>query len=382
MVDVAAIREKFKGERARRQEKNEDPDWQVVDAVIDFIARPDFPLVCVFNLECDGHPIASYYSLGFVVQASHNNGLMPTLSICIPCYKSERFIRTTIESALDQTSPADEILISDDNSPDRSYEIVKEYEGVPRVRIIRPPERITLGEHYRFLLENATTDYVCFLSSDDALVSSFVAKMRQNIEPGVAMIVASTLECDSNLVPVRVKNAALPRESFSPPRGFLHFTMGNTYIISVTVFDRRLLLTVPPLLRDGDLATDWYWALSMGVRGKVKFLREPMGYYRVHDSNAANSKHYEWRKATFAMLKFLQLQLPPELRGALDKQLDTIREQLDAMEKGEERPPEAPSGVVESLKALAKRMMAARYRNLPQSIRQAEQGVSVTLRGG
>src|ERR1700722_6644736 len=96
------------------------------------------------------------------------------ISICIPCYKSERYIRTTIESALAQTVPADEILISDDNSPDRSYEIVKEYEGLASIRIIRPPQRLSLGEHYRFLLNHATGDYLCFLSSDDALMPTFV----------------------------------------------------------------------------------------------------------------------------------------------------------------------------------------------------------------
>jgi hypothetical protein len=101
-----------------------------------------------------------------------------------------------------------------------------------------------------------------------------------------------------------IKGAALPKETFSPPAGFRHFTVGNTYIISATVFDRRMLLTVPPLPHDADLATDWYWALSMGTRGKLKFVREPMGYYRVHGSNAANSKHGEWRKATYAMLTF------------------------------------------------------------------------------
>jgi glycosyltransferase involved in cell wall biosynthesis len=305
---------------------------------------------------------------------------MPTLSICIPCYRSERFIRTTIESALCQTSPADEILISDDDSPDRSFEIVQEYRGVPRVRIIRPAQRISIGRHYRFLLENATTDYVCFLSSDDALVPGFVATMRRSLEAGVAMVAASTLECDARLKPTRIKGAALPKQTLSPPDGFLHFTIGNTYIISVTVFDRLTLLTVPPLPQEGDLASDWYWALSMGTRGKVKFVREPMGYYRVHDSNAANSSHYEWRKATSAMLKFLQAQLPAELSRALDKQVQTVTEQLTDMARGEERPPELPAGAKERLKALAKRLLAARYRRLPEPIRKAELGVSVTLR--
>jgi glycosyltransferase involved in cell wall biosynthesis len=307
---------------------------------------------------------------------------MATLSIGVPCYNSERFIRTTIESALCQNSPTDEVLISDDNSPDRSFDIIREYESVPRVRIIRPPKRMTLGAHYRFLLENATTDFICFLSSDDALVPSFTATMQRNLEEGVGMIAASALECDAHLVPTRIKGAALPKQTFTPPDGFLHFTAGNTYIISVAVFDRRMLLTVPPLPPEADLATDWYWALSMGARGKLRFIREPMGYYRVHDSNAANSNHHEWRKATYAMLTFLQSQLSPEHSRVLDRQVEMVREQLGAMAKGDAQPPELPSGLKDKMKDLAKELLAVRYRRLPDPIKKAEGGISVTLQPG
>jgi glycosyltransferase involved in cell wall biosynthesis len=300
---------------------------------------------------------------------------MPSLSVCIPCYQSERFIRTTIESALNQTSPADEIVISDDNSPDNSFEIIHQYQHLPRVRIIRPPHRITLGEHYRFVLEHATTDYVCFLSSDDALLPHFVATMRAAMEPGVALIAASTVEADSHLVPTRIKGANLPKNTFSPPAGYFHFTIGNTYIISVSVFNRELLLTVPPLPHTADLATDWYWALSMGTRGKIKFVRQPMGYYRVHDSNAANTNHLAWRKSTYAMLTFLQTHLSPDLSRALDKEMGIIQEQLK-----DNRPPDTPSGAKEKLKELAKKLLAARYRTLPTAIRQAEAGIGVSLR--
>lgn len=305
---------------------------------------------------------------------------MPSISICIPCYNSERFIRTTIESTLAQTSLPDEILISDDNSPDRSYDIISEYREVPRVRIVRPLHRISLGEHYRFLLENSTSDYLCFLSSDDALVPHFVSTMRQQLTQDVSMIAASAIECDSNLVPTRIKGAALPRKSFLPPDGFRYFMAGNLYVISVAVFNRQSLITVPPLPRDADLATDWYWALSMGTRGTLKFVRAPMGFYRVHSNNAANSNHLAWRQATCAMLTFLQSQLAPELAHALDQQLAIVRQQLDAMAKGEERQPEPPAGARERLKRLAKKLMAARYRRLPESLQKAEQGISVTLR--
>src|SRR5215472_9880098 len=133
--------------------------------------------------------------------------MSPTITVCIPCYKSERYIRTTIESVLAQTSAPEEILISDDNSPDGSFEIIREYIHIPRVRVIRPHHRLTLGQHYRFLLEQATSDYVCFLSSDDALMPNFIETMRAQVrdDPNVGMVAAACLECDGQLTPLRLR---------------------------------------------------------------------------------------------------------------------------------------------------------------------------------
>ncbi|QNI33354.1 glycosyltransferase [Alloacidobacterium dinghuense] len=301
-----------------------------------------------------------------------------TISICIPCYKSERYIRTTIESALAQTVPADEILISDDNSPDRSYEIVKEYEGISGVRIIRPPQRFSLGEHYRFLLEEAKGDYICFLSSDDALMPSFVETMRAGLEDNVAMIAGASLECDEKLVPKRARGIALPTNTLHAPEGFQFFMGGNAYTISVALLSRQMLLETPALPREADLATDWYWALMLGTKGKTKFVRKPLGYYRVHGLNAGHSNPNNWRKATAAMLAFAKKNLGPELGGKLDRRIAGIQNEIAATERGEG---EAVSSVPLKvrLKEFTRRLMALNYRSLPKVIVKAEAGVGMAL---
>jgi glycosyltransferase involved in cell wall biosynthesis len=302
------------------------------------------------------------------------------ISICIPCYKSERYIRTTIESALAQTSPADELLISDDNSPDRSFEIVKEYEGLPRVRIIRPSQRISLGEHYRFLLEHSRGDYLCFLSSDDALMPSFVETMRGEIENNVSLVAAASLECNENLIPRRARGIALPSTSFDPPQGFHYFSTGNGYTISFALMARQFLLQIPALPKDADLATDWYWALMLGTKGTVKFVRKPLGYYRVHGSNAGHDNTHNWRKACAAMLAFTKKNIDAELGQSLESRLEGIQNAIASAERGE-----VEAFLPRSLKARAKesarKLVALRYRSLPEFILKAEQGVGMALAG-
>jgi glycosyltransferase involved in cell wall biosynthesis len=303
-----------------------------------------------------------------------------TISICIPCYKSEQYIRTTIESALAQTVPATEILISDDRSPDRSFEIVKEYQGLPRTRIMCPPQRTTLGGHYRFLLEQATSDYACFLSSDDALMPHFIERMQREVEneDNIGMVAGACLECNSRLVPTRLRGGRLPKEAFEPPDGFHHFKRGNGYTISVSLLSRKILANTPPIPPQGDLATDWCWAMLLGASGKLKFVREPLGYYRVHSANAGHDNEDAWLRATAEMLTFLKGYLAPELGNELVLPLQRIRSYLEKRRDGESNEVAARTFTA-TFKDFAKALIALRYRTLSPPIRKAEQGISVAL---
>jgi glycosyltransferase involved in cell wall biosynthesis len=160
-----------------------------------------------------------------------------SISICIPSYNCEKYVRTTIESALGQAVRADEILISDDRSSDRSFEIIKEYEGVARVRIPRPPQRTTLGGHYRFLLEQAASDYICFLSADDVLLPGFLDTMHRELggEENVGLIASACIETDGKLKPLKTRGTGTPKKPLDPPDGFLYMTGGCINTISFSL---------------------------------------------------------------------------------------------------------------------------------------------------
>lgn len=91
---------------------------------------------------------------------------MERVSIVIPTYNQAHFIGEALDSALAQTRPADEIVVVDNGSSDRTADVVRSY---PAVRYIRQDNQGVCGSSNRGIRE-ATGDYVVLLHSDDHLL--------------------------------------------------------------------------------------------------------------------------------------------------------------------------------------------------------------------
>jgi biofilm PGA synthesis N-glycosyltransferase PgaC len=86
-----------------------------------------------------------------------------TVSLCILCYNQADEIGATIQSALAQTRPADEILVVDDGSTDGSRDRIRAFPGV---RLLEHPTNQGRPAARRTLLHAATSDIVAYLDGD------------------------------------------------------------------------------------------------------------------------------------------------------------------------------------------------------------------------
>ncbi|NET28955.1 MAG: glycosyltransferase [Okeania sp. SIO1I7] len=103
----------------------------------------------------------------------------PLVSICIPTYNGENFIRAAINSALSQTYSNLEIIISDDNSTDKTLEIAKTLQSEnPQIEF-----RIICHQNYglvgnlNFCISQARGKYIKFLFQDDLLEKSCIEEL-------------------------------------------------------------------------------------------------------------------------------------------------------------------------------------------------------------
>jgi glycosyltransferase involved in cell wall biosynthesis len=94
--------------------------------------------------------------------------MQPLVSICIPAYNAERFIAETLESALNQTYPNTEVIVSDDASRDSTGKIVKGYSS-RGVRLIKQPRNLGMHANWNAVIRASSGKYVLKLDADDLL---------------------------------------------------------------------------------------------------------------------------------------------------------------------------------------------------------------------
>lgn len=101
----------------------------------------------------------------------------PKVSIGLPVYNGEKFIRKKLESLLMQTFKDFEIIISDNASTDSTSNICKEFiKKDNRIRYIRQENHLRALENYYFVLREAKYEYFVWTAVDDIMLPEFLEK--------------------------------------------------------------------------------------------------------------------------------------------------------------------------------------------------------------
>ena len=101
----------------------------------------------------------------------------PKISIGLPIYNSQKFIRKRLENILSQTFNDFELLISDNASTDDSVKICKEFmEKDSRIKLYVQNKNIGQFNNYNFILDQALGKYFLWIADDDLLSPKFLEK--------------------------------------------------------------------------------------------------------------------------------------------------------------------------------------------------------------
>lgn len=120
---------------------------------------------------------------------------MPKVSVIIPVYNVEEYLRECLDSVVNQTLQDIEIICVNDGSPDNSLAILEEYaKKDERIRIIEHEKNKGLGPARNTGIDNVNGDYIFFLDSDDYVKNDVIEKLYDKITETNSDLVFSQTE--------------------------------------------------------------------------------------------------------------------------------------------------------------------------------------------
>lgn len=99
----------------------------------------------------------------------------PRVSVVIPAFENEHYIRATMESVLAQTYQDFELVVSDHSSTDRTWEILQDFRHGRRVRLLQTPAGGGAERNWNRVTREATGELVKLVCGDDLLTPDSLA---------------------------------------------------------------------------------------------------------------------------------------------------------------------------------------------------------------
>ncbi len=246
------------------------------------------------------------------------------VSILIPAYNAQKWIRRTMESALGQSWPHKEIVVVDDGSTDRTLRILRSFEsGI--VKIVSQENRG--GPAARNLaLRHAQGDFIQWLDHDDLLdpdkIKNQLRSERFDGDPGT-LLSGSFAQFYFSRARAKFHSGPLWRD-LAPIDYFLIKFGQNTWIHpSVWLVGRELTEAAGPWAEirspydDGE-----YFCRVVAACKRIVFVPEAKSYWRIANAKSMNrSRSDEALEAMYATTllsigHFRALEDSPRTRGA------------------------------------------------------------------
>ncbi|WP_413161541.1 glycosyltransferase family 2 protein [Capilliphycus salinus ALCB114379] len=99
---------------------------------------------------------------------------LPRISVIIPAYNCDRYVGQAVESILHQTYSSYEIIVIDDGSQDKTYEVLQPYEAKIRY-VYQQNQGVSVARNHG--LDLARGEFVAFLDADDLFLPDTLAAL-------------------------------------------------------------------------------------------------------------------------------------------------------------------------------------------------------------
>ena len=220
----------------------------------------------------------------------------PVISIIVPVYNTERYIKSCVESIISQSFEDFELIFVDDGSSDNSYNIIDSFVVKDqRIKLVHQ-NNAGVSAARNSGLKHAKGDYVVFIDSDDTISCDYLEILYQSITDSKADIVFSGISYVDNGIET---NRVILEE------GMLHLNSE----IDLLVFFNTPLLTSPvskiykkDIIRANDLQFDTSLSFAEDKDFNLKYFQYIQnacvisfcGYFYRNVYNSLSKKKYDY----------------------------------------------------------------------------------------
>lgn len=214
--------------------------------------------------------------------------MQPVISIVIPVYNREDYLKFAIESVLRQTFNDFELIIWDDGSTDKSVEIASQYaKQDKRVKVIAARHQgFSISLKAAFSI--CSGKYVGWIDSDDIIAPTTLVETVKILEdnPEIGLVYTDYLLIDKdNKILGKGTRCQIP---YSKDRLLVDFMTFHFRLMRKEVFEQAGGINeISGPVPDYDLC------LRLSEITEIYHLKQPLYYYRKHSDNMSDNERIE-----------------------------------------------------------------------------------------
>lgn len=228
------------------------------------------------------------------------------ISVCIATYNGEKYLREQVESILGQLGEGDEIVISDDNSSDKTIDVLQAL-GDARVRILHhDPSLVTTSfpldkptHNFENALKHAKGDIIFLADQDDIWLPGKVEKMLAALQ-NADMAMHDCIVVDSDLQVLSPSYFDIVGVSTNAWRNLFKCTL-----LGCCMAMRRCVLEKALPFPKSRVGHDLWLGMVADRKFRFALVRVPLLKYRKHSSSTTTagqrSSNSLWFKLRYRM---------------------------------------------------------------------------------
>lgn len=219
------------------------------------------------------------------------------VSIVVPVYNCEKFIKQTVKTIQSQTYTNWEAIFVDDCSSDKSTEILSEFLS-DKIKLIKLEKNSGAATARNTGIENAKGEYVAFLDGDDLWHKEKLEKQIKFMEKNGYAFTCTNYEFTDEEGKGLGKVAKVPK-SLTYKQALKNTVIFTSSVIFNVKILGKELIKMPNFKRGQDTAT-WWKVLRAG--NTVYGLDEVLAYYR-RSANTLSSNKFKALKRTWILYR-------------------------------------------------------------------------------